>query len=183
MSHVIAIAPGGYHSLALKDDGTVWASGWNLHGSLGMGDSTVRYSFAQGPVLTNVVSVAAGEYHSLALRSDGTVWAAGSNAYGQLGLGADTSDRVNYLSVPALSDVAAIACGYNHSLALKRDGTVWAAGFNANGQLGTGDTVNRSGFRQVPGLANVAAIAGGAMHSLALTNGGTLWVAGGNTYS
>src|SRR5216684_561096 len=57
-----AIAAGGYHSLALKSDGTVVA--WGCDGS---GESTVPAN------LTGVIAIAAGELHSLALKSDGAV--------------------------------------------------------------------------------------------------------------
>ncbi len=38
---------------------------------------------------------------------------------------------------------AAVACGYDYSLAVKKDGTLWAWGHNYVGQLGLGDTTNR----------------------------------------
>jgi alpha-tubulin suppressor-like RCC1 family protein len=42
-----------------------------------------------------------------------------------------------------------ISAGEYHSLILKEDGSVWAAGYNYYGQLGTGDDENRSTFTQV----------------------------------
>ena len=47
--------------------------------------------------------------------------------------------RTRPVKVSELSDVAAIAAGVHHSLALRTDGTVWAWGYNGNGQLGDGD--------------------------------------------
>ena len=112
--------------------------GRSEYGALG-----VPYGPTPRPIqgLYNVVAIAANWENSLALKSDGTVWAWGQNYYGQLGNG--TSDTyVN--SVPSqvlgLSDVAMIATGYEHSVALKADGTVWAWGQNYYGQLGKGTT-------------------------------------------
>jgi hypothetical protein len=108
---VTAIAAGGYHSLALRSDGTVVAWGYNADGQ-----TSVPHW------LRDVTAIAAGAYHSLALRSDGTIVAWGYNAFGQT-------------SVPHwLRDVTAIAAGGFHNLALRSDGTVVAWGNNAYGQ-------------------------------------------------
>jgi alpha-tubulin suppressor-like RCC1 family protein len=99
LSNVVAVAAGGFHSLALNVDGTVIAWGQN-----GYGQASVPAG------LSNVVALAAGNYHSLALKQDGTVagWGQAPNA-----------------SVPAgLSNVMAISAGESSSLALKSDGTV-----------------------------------------------------------
>src|SRR4030066_107311 len=56
---------------------------------------------------------------------------------GQLGDGA-TPDRWEPVQVTGLSGVAAVAAGWQHSVALKSDGTVWAWGDNGEGQLGDG---------------------------------------------
>ena len=64
---------------------------------------------------------------------------------------------------PGLSNIVAIAAAWNHSLALKNDGTVVAWGLNDSGQA------------SVPlGLANVQAIAGNLSYSLALKKDGTV---------
>lgn len=127
--------------------------------------------------------VSAGEYHSLALKGDGTVWAWGSNSNGQLGDGVPTgATSGSPVSVSTLSDVTAIASGYNHSLALKSDGTVWAWGSNSYGQLGDGSTTDSNTPVQVSGLTDITAIAGGENYSLALKSDGTVWAWGSNGY-
>lgn len=67
-----------------------------------------------------------------------------------------------------------------HSLALQRDGTAWAWGANANGQIGDGQVGDTAVPLAVTGLSDVAAIASGGAHSLAVTNGGTVWSWGAN---
>jgi alpha-tubulin suppressor-like RCC1 family protein len=79
------IAAGDDHSLAIREDGTLWAWGQNRYGQLGDGTTINRHKPVQ--VLTDVVSVAAGVRHSLAIKRDGTLWAWGQNRYGQLGDG------------------------------------------------------------------------------------------------
>jgi alpha-tubulin suppressor-like RCC1 family protein len=82
------------------------------------------------------------------------------------------------VQVSALSGVTAIAGGFAHSLALKSDGTVWAWGYNSNGQLGDGTYTTRNTPVQVSALSGVTAIAAGAYHSLALKSDGTVWASG-----
>ena len=161
------VAGGPYHSLTLKNDGTVWAWGRNDFGELGNGTTTSRYTPVQVKGLTNVVAIAAGYDHSLALRSDGTVWAWGLNGNGQLGDGT-TTNRTTPVQVKGLTNVVAIAAGVYHSLAIRSDGTVWTWGYNTYGQLGDGTTTNKTTPVQVKGLTNVVAIAAGVYHSLAL---------------
>jgi len=106
------IAAGGYHSLALRINGTVWAWGRNGNGQLGDGTNSERRTPVQVSNLTGVVAIAAGGSHSLALKSDGTVWAWGVNGSGQLGDGTNSERRTpvqvsnlgeETLSVPTLS--------------------------------------------------------------------------------
>jgi alpha-tubulin suppressor-like RCC1 family protein len=188
----MAIAAGEYHSLALKNDGTVWAWGDNRYDQLGNG--TTIYSSdvpvqvvtsAGGPALTGCTKIAGGPFHSLALKDDGTVWAWGYNSNGQLGNGTKTDSNlpvqvVTSVGGPALTGITAIAGGGDHSLALKNDGTVWAWGGNYYGELGNGTNTDSNVPVQVSGLTGITAIAGGGGGSLALKNDGTVWAWGYN---
>jgi len=194
---LVAIAAGLFHTLAVKDDGTVWAWGNNTFGQLGDGTTTSRSTPVQVTGLTGIVSVAAGPFHSIALKSDGTVWAWGLNSSGELGDGT-TINKLTPVQVVSLTDVIAIAAGggsylfispgvygcSEHSLALKKDGTVWAWGCNLYGELGDGTTTDRSTPVQVVGpggsgyLTGITAIAAGGHHCLALKSDGTVWAWG-----
>jgi alpha-tubulin suppressor-like RCC1 family protein len=124
------------------------------------------------------------------LKSDGTVWATGDNSEGQLGDGSNTQRnnpvQVSDSSGNAFANVAAIAAGYDHTIFLKADGTVWATGDNSEGQLGDGSTVSKSNPVQVSdssgnAIANVAAIAAGVYHTIFLKADGTVWATGNNS--
>jgi CSLREA domain-containing protein len=167
LNRVEVFAAGGFHSLAVRDDGTVWAWGSNGSGQLGDGTTTNRSAPVQVSGLSGVIAVAAGNGHSLAVRDDGTVWAWGFNGYGQLGDGT-TTRRSAPVQVSGLSGVIAVAAGAYHSLAVRDDGTMWAWGDNWSGQLGDGTTTRRSAPVQVIGLQAVNQIAAGALHSLAV---------------
>jgi len=84
-SDIKSIAAGENHSLALKNDGTVWAWGDNLKGQLGDDSKTQRGNPVQVQNLDHVIFIAAGANHSLAIREDGSLWAWGDNSSGQLG--------------------------------------------------------------------------------------------------
>jgi len=181
MTNSSTVAAGGYQSMALKSDGTVWAWGNNVYGQLGDGTTTNRSTPVQVGGLSGVVAVAAGAYHSMALKSDGTVWAWGRNFGGSLGDGT-TLDRSTPVQVLGLTGVSALAAGRWYGMALKSDGTVWAWGANGYGQLGDGTKANRSTPVQVIGLTGVSALAAGELSSMALKSDGTVWTWGYNGY-
>ncbi|WP_051250723.1 fibronectin type III domain-containing protein [Paenibacillus harenae] len=178
---VTMVAGGKGHSLALKEDGTVWA--WGQGGVLGNGTGYASTTPVQVTGLEEVVMVAAGHDHSLALKSDGTVWAWGSSEYGNLGEDPDRY-RLTPIQVKGLSSIVAIAASGQHNLALKSDGTVWAWGLNSAGQLGNGTVTDHLTYfptpAQVRGLDSVTAVAAGPSTSLAIKSDGTLWAWGGN---
>jgi alpha-tubulin suppressor-like RCC1 family protein/C1A family cysteine protease len=148
LTGVIAIAGGDYHSLALKNDGTVWAWGANDYGQLGNRSTNSSDFPIQVSNLTGIIAIAGGREHSLALKSDGTVWAWGLNCSGQLGNGTILNSNVP-IQIGNLTDVIAIDGEGDHSLALKNDGTVWTWGDNSWGQLGNGTTINSNNPVQV----------------------------------
>ncbi|MGD0210399.1 MAG: hypothetical protein ABSC14_05405, partial [Desulfomonilia bacterium] len=127
------------------------------------------------------VKVAAGNGHSLALKKDGTLIAWGKNNHGQLGDGTNT-DRYTPVQVGlGISFVwDSMAAGYDHSIALRKDGTMWAWGYNTYGQLGDGTMVNKDTPVQVGSDNTWSALAAGYYHTGAITSGGTLWMWGYN---
>ena len=182
------LAAGDDHSLGLKSDGTLWASGGNLDGQLCDGTTTNRLVPTQSS-LTDVRATAAGGFHTLAAKADGTVWACGDNDQGQLGNGTtNTAANPTPSQVTGLTGVTAVAGGRFFSVALKSDGTVWAWGENASGQLGDGTMIQRSSAVQVVGvggtglLSGISAIAAGNGFVLALKSDGTLYAWGANPF-
>jgi alpha-tubulin suppressor-like RCC1 family protein len=130
----------------------------------------------------------------MALLLDGSVWTWGSDVSGKLGDGNispsyNVTNNDSFLPLRVrgpgntgyLSSIIAISAGESHNTALRSDGTVWAWGWNAFGQLGNGSTNDASTPVQVSGLSNVVAISGRAYHCLALKSDGTVWGWGWNT--
>jgi hypothetical protein len=83
---VTQIAGGQTHSLFLKSDGSLWATGDNMRGELG-DDTFNNTNRPEQIVASNVTAIATGQDNSLFLKSDGSLWAMGQEHYGQLGDG------------------------------------------------------------------------------------------------
>ena len=181
LSGVVAIAAGGYHSLALKSDGTVWAWGLNVSGALGTGGTQLSRIPLQVSGLTGIKAIAAGYLHSLALKADGSVWGFGNNADGELALG-NTINSLSPQQAKSLGNITAMAAGRFHSVFLKGDGTVWACGYNGQGQLGNNSTTNSSLPVQASGLTGVTSLSSGFFFSTALKANGSVWAWGENTF-
>jgi hypothetical protein len=93
------VAAGYDHTVGLKDDGTVVATGDGTFGRCNVGG------------WTGIVQVAAGGYHTVGVKSDGTVVAVGRESAGQINVGGWT-------------DIVQVAAGEYHTVGLKDDGTV-----------------------------------------------------------
>ena len=127
------VAAGWSHTLGLKADGTVMATGDNTYGQCNVS------------TWTGIVQVAGGSYHTLGLKADGAVLATGSNGGGRL-------------NVSTWTGIVQVAGGYEHTVGLKADGTVVAVGDNNYGQCEvtgpawTGIVQVASGYHHTVGL-------------------------------
>jgi len=140
----------------------------------------VQVNGEQGRTAAKIVG---GGNHFVALKANGEVWTWGYNGYGQLGIGnTETKNRPTKTNIYNSKDETQstyaidVAAGYSHTLVLKSDGTVWAAGYNEYGQLGDSSTTNTSEFVQVTGIPEkVIAITAGGHSSYALTESGKVY--------
>ncbi|MBC3833203.1 hypothetical protein H8K33_16965 [Undibacterium amnicola] len=172
LSAVTQVQTGEGHSVALHNDGHLWAWGSNAQGQLGMSQVMATSVPMKLTAIDSVKAVAAGQNHTVALKSNGSLWGWGKTA-------------TSYANLPQsinITDVKSLAAGTDFTLALKHDGTVWAWGVNESGQLGNQSFENSSSPVQVVGLAQVKAISAGFSHALALLNDGTVksWGKNGN---
>jgi alpha-tubulin suppressor-like RCC1 family protein len=120
LSGVVAVAAGDNHTLALKQDGTVWAWGANQYSQLGDLTLEDRPAPVQVQGLEGVAAVYACGDLSVALLQDGTVWQWGSDLYNWIG-----GDPLPPAQVPELSEVVKVSVLNYGFLALRADGTVW----------------------------------------------------------
>ena len=172
----VQVSAGGWHALAIDEDGNTWAWGQNSHGHLGNGASTandsvanpvpVRVQYPKNAGTVTAMQINAGFYHSLAVDTNGNAWAWGYNSYGQLGDNT-TSERHTPVKVfaskqstssagPWLNAVQ-ISAGWQHSLAVGTDGVAKAWGDNQYGQLGNPNAGGQS-LTPVPVVFNLAPV-------------------------
>ena len=177
------LAVGDYHTVGLRSDGTVVATGWNNYSQcdvdswsdivavdtgtyhtvgLRSDGTVVATGFNLSGVCnvnswSDIVAVAAGDDHTVGLRSDGTVVATGLNNYGQC-------------DVDSWSDIVAVAAGSLHTVGLRSDGTVVATGSNYYGQC------------DVDSWTDIVAVAPGIWHTVGLRNNGAVVAKGLNVH-
>ena len=180
LTGITAIGAGFGHSVALKDDGTVWAWGDNGYNQFGDGTAISSNVPVRIPSLANITAIAAGGYHTIAIKNDKTVWACGYNYYGQVGNGSAAITIEVPVQVSSLTGITTVAAGIYHSIALKSDGSFWIWGFNVYGQLGNGTNTQSNVPLLISSMTDVSAIAGGEHHTLALKKDGTVWAWGWN---
>ena len=184
LGDVTQIAGGGYFSLALKSDGSVWAWGHNETGAVGDGTTATMRTVPTrvAGLASGVVQVSAGYWYSAALKNDGSVWAWGDGGSGQLGDGQYVSVLAP-IQLPGLPpSTQRVVAGFLHSFALASDGSVYAWGHNTTGALGDGTTVTRltpTRANEVPAMSMVA-VGGG--HTVALRPDGTVMTWGDNAW-
>jgi len=129
---VAGIAAGERHTCVIKTDGTLWCFGENNSGQLGVGTS----SWAEATPLqvtslgTDVAEVELGRTHSCARKDDGSMWCWGQNDRGQIGVGNTEWQPLPAQVTQLANNVVDIGAGFEHSCALKTDGSIWCWGSN-----------------------------------------------------
>jgi alpha-tubulin suppressor-like RCC1 family protein len=178
---VVQLAAGGWHCVAVTDEGKVYAWGGNERLQCGQDegirDICVPKLIASVSSLT-VSMVSCGGMHSVALTTGGDVWQWGE-PWGNFSMDVNRSPQQLLVS-----NIVSIASGAFHNLALNDANEVLAWGTNDFGQLGTGDTAYTSQPRHTTGLSRVpiADIAAQGWHSLALSANGEVYTWGRGEY-
>lgn len=173
----VQIASGEQHTVAIADDGTLWAWGSNTSSECGIVPASNVLSPTQIGSDSDWIDVDCGPYHTIALRSNGNVYTMGYNNNGQCGTG-NTATVTTPTQVATGAINVAAGKGYA-SYMIKSDSTLWACGLN-NGRYGDGSTATSQTFVQVSTATNWLDVAGGLNHSIALNSAGELYTSGNN---
>jgi alpha-tubulin suppressor-like RCC1 family protein len=110
----------------------------------------------------------------------------GVNTAGKLGRSTSDIFSARAGAVRPLANITQVSAGGQHALALRSDGTVWAWGSNASGQLGNGTRTSSRKPVQVRTsggpLKQVKEVSAGLSHSVALTKDGFVLAWGENAH-
>lgn len=192
---IVALACSEFHWLSLDSYGRVYACGQNVSGQLGLGHTENVFSPQRVTALFPypIIAISTGDMHSAVLSATGTILCFGSNKSGQLGqqqfrirVTSLTPLAVTVPTSNAMSDeddyqtFVDVACGSQHTLALRSDGALVVWGNGESGQLGTRSSSpifepTTIAVRQDNIFVSVYA---GERHSAALTNEGVAYMWG-----
>ncbi len=183
---VIAVSTEGNHTLVLKDDGSLWASGYHESGQLGIGgfDSEIlneRWETNEFRLVerSGVVAVETFAVGSFFIKEDGSLWGMGSNYDGLMGVKAEIE---NFHPVELIPEgVKGVYSGGAHSLVLMTDGSLWGMGRSPNGELG----IETQDIVRSPTLivdSGVVAVSAAESNSLFVKSDGSVWGMGRNEY-
>ncbi|XP_012527820.1 probable E3 ubiquitin-protein ligase HERC4 isoform X2 [Monomorium pharaonis] len=171
---IVQIACGVEHSIALTNDGDLYAWGSNRDGQLGLGSDACAEIKPKRITSLNAIPiafVACGGYHTVVISKSGAIFSWGRNTFGQLGLN-DRKVRKLPCQLRTLRNakVCYAACGEEFTVFLTMDGGVFTCGAGMYGQLGHGNNTNEILPRQVMELmgSTVTQISCGKKHTLAL---------------
>ena len=146
-------------------------------------------SIAGVTALLAVAAMPSGVVSVAALASETTLAASGHAAYSWGVVIDDRPDRGDRVGGPSPTQVgsdgdwATVSAGFNHTVGIRTNGTLWAWGYNFYGQLGDGTKTNSFAPVQVGSDTDWASVAAGYEATLAIKADGTLWSWGTNEYT
>lgn len=145
---------------ALTESGKLYVWGYNGYGQLGLGHNnnvSVPTLSATGVVEVYYDDAATIGYNTqytkmVIKKNDGYIYVTGYNGFGQLGLG-DTTDRNTWTVLTDAGQnplyVGNLGLYVGCLVVQKADKSIWVAGYNGYGQLGTGTTVQQNSLVNV----------------------------------
>lgn len=182
----IATGSRSAHSLALKNDGSLWAWGDNFENQIG-DNCSGGCSDASTPLRIGTDNdwgdVFVGRDSSMALKNDGTLWVWGENAQSRLGLGSAAAANIILPTAVTGNNWTDLSTSGLHTVARNSgNNALWSWGNNAYNQLGSAVNGPLDAPAVSPALDNAAIVLAGGFHSVVLLDSGggfySLWTFG-----
>ena len=155
--NVLTASVGDSANYYVTRDNALFVYGLAHRGQYGNGKLTSSESYI--PTANGVIQVVSHTGHALLLKIDGTVWGTGGNIYGPLSSHGYGDKAIKWGLI--FDEVNAIATGSSHSLAIRREGSLWAWG-------------RHEGLEPKQVMSKVTAVAAGSSSTIALSEG-HLW--------
>ena len=142
VNNIKAIAAGKYHTVIGSNEYGELGRGSDkkficevrARDSLGISDNVIKEN---GDSIADAVAIAAGGRNTSVIDNAGNVYNFGSNKYGQIGSGTETEKESKAKEITEFSEKTYYsAYGAGSGFVVRKDGYVWAYGFNGDGQLG-----------------------------------------------
>ncbi len=186
------LSAGHVHVCAIKKaDSTLWCWGSDEHGRVGdgitSGESWRKIIPTRVGTTSDWANVFAGYGGTCAIKADNTMWCWGHNHYGSVGDGtagvinsADNDKNEPVQEVTLATNWKQATVGYEHTCAVKQNGTLWCWGGDAYGQLGDGmPNSDRREPTQIGADADWKTVSTYDFYNSALKADGSIWHWGG----
>ncbi|MCC0630928.1 chromosome condensation regulator [Clostridioides sp. ZZV15-6388] len=169
----------GSTTFAIKNDGTLYSTGLNTKGQLGLGDIVNRNTFTKVNI-QNIRDVVLGTTHSHAIKEDNTLYSCGENTHGQLGMGSESNHPdVLTFTVNNITNVRDVYCSDTTTFIVKDTNIAYCCGYNNNSQLGMGNTTDQYSF--IKCMENVKEVIPNEINTYIITIYNTAYSTGLNT--
>lgn len=175
-----SIATGRNFVIGLKKDGTIWGWGTNKFGQLGnrkFGDTVTAP--IQSSIDNQWSMISASRDHAFALKKDGSLWAWGTDYSGVLGFNKGFFFYAYPTQVGIDKDWTYISTHNSSSFGIKKDGSLWAWGYNRDNNLGVGaDTSARNIPQRLDNSIKWEKVHTSGDQTIGLDENGRAWVWG-----
>jgi alpha-tubulin suppressor-like RCC1 family protein len=133
----------GFHTCAIKTNGTLFCWGDNNHGQLGNNSTKGSLAPAQeSTAATDWVDLSAGVVHTCAIKTNGGLFCWGYNDYNELGNDATMESLVPIQESAFATDWVKLSAGSSHTCAIKTNGELFCWGNDDYGELGNNSNAN-----------------------------------------
>lgn len=168
------------HSMARRNNGTLWAWGHNNTGQLGINLGTVTLRCSPTQITGTWSSFSLGNYHALAINTSGQLYAWGLNSSGEIGDLTLTSRSSPVLISASSLSWTSVGASNNASMGISTSGDLYTWGSGNSGQIGNGLTANRSAPSFVGSGWTRVMVKSHSTTMAAIKTDGTLWAWGCN---